>query len=328
MDLIKEVSFNREDNKELARLVDEYYKLTKNDKNDFYHVIYIDYDTGPCFLIKWRFFQPFKIPRVDFKQSLESLESTSFDELCFLLSTYATERKTILNELISIEDLPEDVKKIVAPTKGYLIFKDQGFEYYKLLTGADNAAAWRWVDDIQAYKKSTQNTFPNLTIKDKPFADFFTPREYGPRFKNRPSRAAYELFKYLNPDKQVLDGLVHIRHFEVDNNEKEPLHELLPVRFMIDAEDNFRLGVHLTNVTLDLDEYVEFGLHSDYCSNPKLLPMGCHIQHISKEEFIVDGDIIERDVDGADFVSFPFHAKIKGELPKGIEKKISVFKLF
>ena len=203
---IKETLFNKRENRYYAKLIDAFYNYTKEESIEFYHVIYLETETFffPEFVsVVCSSKDELSIPAVDFNQRLDLIENYNFDEVCFLLGTYF--RFPFIpdsNDEVILNDLPKSVLKIVEPTKGYLLFKEQAEELYTLAT-KDSSRAIDWVEDWNKKKPSALKEIENLKIEDWSLTNIFKlfiKDEMGPFFMNKPAKETYMLLKELNPD--------------------------------------------------------------------------------------------------------------------------------
>ena len=202
IDLIKEVCFEASSLPTLMTALLKYRPTLEKDiqKKPFiktcFHVVYLDLPSGPKIVYSRGFNRPLEIPRTDFKTRLENLPQITFDEVCFLLATYGDDDTPHFNDNVDWTVIPEELKKCLLPTRGYLVFDEQGADLYRQCFGNDNQAAFEWVEQVRKFRKEAWPTFLSMVTAKMPKHDLkklFLHPEYAPYFKSKPVYETHDI---------------------------------------------------------------------------------------------------------------------------------------
>ena len=338
---IKETIFSKKDYPYYAKLIDTFYDHKEDQCIEYYHTIYIN--TGSFFMPKFISVvcsakNELAMPVVDFDKRLDLISNYSFDEVCFLLGTYFRFPFIVeKNKESVLKELPESVLKIVESSKGYLLFKEQAEELYKLATN-DHFKAINWVEEWNKKKPRAEIEIENLKIEDWPLSNIFklfVNAEMGPFFMEKPVKETYKLLKELNPDYDddiTIKGFYSCRYHgnEMTDDEsfdfeckKESYSEIIS-----NKRGDYRLCFSLKYEDLKIYENIEIGLNYEYVSSNLIKFHTKDIIHVSKDLFIVCIDIFRFSPINSGHDSFTIYAKFDSELPDRINLKNKVYKVF
>lgn len=338
---IKETLFKRRENRYYAKLIDSFYKHTIEQGIEFYHVIYLETETFffPKFVsVVCSSKDELSIPTVDFNQRLDLIEEYNFDEVCFLLGTYfrfpfipAPNDQAILNEL------PKSVLKIIEPTKGYLLFKEQAEELYTLATN-DSSQAMYWVEDWNKKKPGALKEIENLKIEDWSLTNIFKlfiKDEMGSFFMNKPAKETYMLLKELNPEYYediTLNGSYscrfHGNEMEDDNITDSDRVKEWDATIILNKRGEYKLALYLDYPNLKFSETIEIGLNYDYVSNRLIRFYTIDIVHVSESMFLLCVDFYKYSPINSGHDCFTIYAKFETVLPEEIIQNKKIYKVF
>lgn len=234
-----------------------------------------------------------KIPPLDFESRLKGLQNLSEDEVCFLLGTYGRFQSMLsVNSKVELETLSDEIRKIISPTKGYLLFKEQGMEFYSHLKKANSGQAYRWVKNWNKKKGKvrTRHLFKGPSEKEVNLFDFFPQDEMGDFFMNRPTSETYFLLNQLHEDykdQTVAEGKFKAEYlgdlFYEAPREKEVVEGTAQ---LIETKNGWlRLKLFVEFPKLGVRETWEFGLNYQYKSYPWLDYIELEITELGEQEY-------------------------------------------
>lgn len=343
IDLIKEICFRSDEQPELMASLLSYkpsLKLPRETpfKKDHFHVVYLDSVNGPRIIFQRGADRHLQTPKIDFKTRLLQLDELNFDEVCFLIATYGHEDKVQSNTRVTWDTIPEKLRNIVLPTKGYLIFEEQGIELYRSLCEDNNQAAFDWLDQIKTYKKEGWRQFLKMTsdtLSTDDFKNLFIYPDYAPSFRSKPVNETYDILNLISEDYQIVEEhetWVHLRqdgfYSEEDQNELVIPDELLKAKLRRDAIGNYRIAFWLKNEVIGIDREIELGLNYDYATLDCIEVLtGCFLKP-NDNQFILDFTATMKLQDGSDFFGLFMKANLNFALPQELEKNKMVYKLY
>lgn len=234
-----------------------------------------------------------KIPTLDFESRLRGLQELSEDEICFLLGTYGRFPSMLsVNPKVELETLSDEIRKIISPTKGYLLFKEQGMEFYSHLKKANSGQAYLWVENWNKKKGKvrTRHLFKGPSEKEVNIYDFFSQDEMGDFFLNSPTSETYFLLNQLHEDykdQTVLEGKFKAEYlgdlFYEEPREKEVVEGTAQ---LIETKNGWlRLKLFVEFPKLGVRETWEFGLNYEYKSYPWLDYIELEITELKEQEY-------------------------------------------
>lgn len=235
------------------------------------------------------------IPTIDFKSRLDALPEISENELLFFLGTYGRfENPLPSNPNVDWGTMLEEVKTIVIPTKGYVLFKEQAMEWYSYFTGANSGQAFRW---MEKWNKKKGNVRENHLFKDSPgnevdLIQFFPVEEMGSFFLNKPLSETYFLLQALHEeywDKTIIEGKFKAEYlgdlFYEEGREKETIEG---IAYLIETNNGLlRLKLFADFPKLGIRETWEFGLNYSYESYPWLDYMELEIIELGDQDYLI-----------------------------------------
>jgi len=338
---IKETLFAKRENRLYSKYIDVFYGHSKEENIEFYHAIYIETETFffPKFVsVVCSSKDELSIPAIDFSKRLDLIEDYNFDEVCFLLGTYF--RFPFIpdsNDEVILNDLPKSVLKIVEPTKGYLLFKEQAEEIYNLATN-DCTRAKDWVADWNKKKPNAQKEIENLKIEDWTLTDIFklfVKDEMGPFFMGKPAKETYILLKELNPEyyeditiKGSYSCRYHGNEMEDDDTINSERIKEGNAKIISNKRGDYKLSLHLDYPNLKFTETIEIGLNYDYVSNRLIRFHTTDIIHVSENIFLLCVDIYRYSPINSGHDCFTIYAKFESTLPEEIIQDKKIYKVF
>lgn len=234
-----------------------------------------------------------EIPELDFATRLKGLSELSEEEVCFLLGTYG--RFPFLlspNPKVDLETVSHEIREIILPTKGYLLFKEQGMEFYSYLKKANSGQSHRWVENWNKKKGKvrTRHLFKGSEEKEVDLFDFFPQEEMGDFFMNRPTSETYFLLNQLHEgykDQFVVEGIFKAEYlgdlFYEEPREKEVIEGAVQ---LIETKNGWlRLSLFVAFPKLGIRETWEFGLNYQYNSYPWLDYIELEITELGQQEY-------------------------------------------
>jgi hypothetical protein len=342
--LIKEECFEASSNPTLMAALLKYRPALEKDiqKKPFiktcFHVVYLDLPSGPKIVYSRGFNRPLEIPQTDFKTRLEKLPQITFDEVCFLLATYGDAETPHFNDKVDWNTVPEKLKKCVLPTRGYLLFEEQGYELYRQCIDADNQAAFKWVEQVKKFSKEAWPTFLSMATSEMPEDDLknlFLNAEIAPYFKTKPTYETYDILSLISENHQIVeeyDTWLHLRQsgFLIKEEQEELFcdDELLKAKLKKDVLGNFRIAFWLKNEIFHIDQEIEIGLNYEYATLNNISDfMGQYIEP-SNHQFIIDLPATIELPDKSDYFSLYIKANFNFALPEELKKNKMVYKLY
>jgi hypothetical protein len=303
-----------------------------------FHVVYLDLPAGPKIVYCRGFNRALQIPKTNFKTRLEKISQINFDEVCFLLATYGDEDTPHFNEKVDWNTVPEKLKKCVLPTRGYLLFEEQGYELYRQCIDADNQAAFKWVEQVKKFSKEAWPTFLSMATNEMSKDDLknlFLNAEIAPYFKTKPTYETYDILSLISENHQIVeeyDTWLHLRQsgFLIKEEQEELFceDELLKAKLKKDMLGNFRIAFWLKNEIFHIDQEIEIGLNYEYATLNNISDfMGQYIEP-SNHQFIIDLPATIELPDKSDYFSLYIKANFNFALPEELKKNKMVYKLY
>ena len=345
IDVVKEICFRADSDKHAALMTALIrYKPSlgkpreKPFTNDYFHVVYLDLPSGPKIVYSRGFNGSLEIPRTDFKTRLENIPQINFDEVCFLLATYGDEDTPHFNDKVDWTTIPKKLKKCLLPTRGYLVFEEQGAELYRQCFGSDNQVAFEWVNQVKKLRKEAWPTFLSMA-KAEMFKDdlknLFLNTEIAPYFKSKPTYETYDILSLISEDYQITEEYetwLHLRqdgfYLQEDQEELFVEDDLLKAKLKKDASGNYRIAFWLKNELFGVDQEIELGLNYTYATHNYISGLaGWYIQP-NEHQFILDFTATIELPDKSDFYSLSFKANFNFALPEEMKKDRMVYKLY
>jgi hypothetical protein len=213
------------------------------------------------------------IPEIDFKSRLELFDKFIDENILFLLGTYGRFEKIVPeNPFLQNQNLPEKILEIINPTKGYLLFKEQGIELYSQIKGINPGEALNWVENWNKKEQTTREKTHIIKVTDGEEVNLnslFVPHEMGCFFLNKPTSETFLLLSELTPSYQ--DRIKTEGYFQVSFNgdlfydevkEKEIINGKAELIETKNGLIRIRLRVEFS--TLKIQEIWEFGLNHKY----------------------------------------------------------------
>lgn len=324
MDSLNEVVFHISEKSALSDFLFRNYRF--NPEINWFHVVY--WELGGEYRIlhlRASSSDDLKIPRMDFNSRLNSLPEISENELSFLLGTYGRFVNPLpCNPKIDYEFLSEEIKKIIFPTKGYLLFKEQAMEFYSHLTGEDAGHSLRWVENWNKRKRKVRENhlFIDAMGKEIDLMSFFPEEEMGDVFLNQPISETYFLLKQLHEDFQdqtSVEGKFKAEYlgdlFYEEDREKETVEG---IAHLIETKNGLvRLKLLADFPKLGIRETWEVGLNYPYKSYPWLDYIGFEIIELGDHDCLIQLNPF-REVLGEDYYDdFYLSILIKSDLILG-----------
>lgn len=204
--VLSEIYLHRSENPLLVEQFEESYKVKNHIRMDYYHFVYIETSSGLHFIYTEGASEPIPKLNTDFSSRLEQLENLSIDELCFLIAMFELDcrikeiNNVIPNPAIVEETIPKGILQLIQPTKGFLIYREQGEASYQLATGCDERSARTWITDARLKKRNVLDEVRNLRIEGYPSTYFnylFPPNGGLSYLIQKPEQQALKLFEYL-----------------------------------------------------------------------------------------------------------------------------------
>jgi hypothetical protein len=303
-----------------------------------FHVVYLDLPAGPKIIYCRGFNRPVEIPKTNFKTRLEKISQINFEEICFLLATYGDEDTPHFNDKIDWDIVPEKLKKCLMPTRGYLVFEEQGAELYRQCINDDNQAAFEWIDQVKSFRKEAWPKFLSMAngeMSEHDLKNLFLNSEIAPYFRPKPSYETYDLLSLISENHQIVEEHEIWMHLRQDGfylkEEQEELFiedELLKAKLKKDVLGNYRIAFWLKNELFDLDQEIELGINYHYATYNYIdVLTGWFIQP-SEDKFIMDFMTTMDLPDKSDFFSLSLKANFDFALPEMFKKDKMVYKLF
>ena len=344
INLIKEVCFEVASQPTLMAALLKYRPALEKDiqKKPFiktcFHVVYLDLPSGPKIVYSRGFNRPLEIPRTDFKTRLENLPQITFDEVCFLLATYGDEDTPHFNDKVDWTAIPEKLKKCLLPTRGYLVFEEQGAELYRQCFGNDNQAAFEWVEQVKKFRKEAWPTFLSMATTEMSKDDLknlFLNTEIAPYFKPKPTYETYDILSLISEDHQIVeeyDTWLHLRQdgFYLKEEQEELFieDELVKAKLKKDLLGNFRIAFWLKNEILEIDREIELGLNYEYATLNTISGLtGWYVEPVNNQ-FILDFIATIDLPDKSDYFSLSIKANFNFALPEELKKNKMIYKLY
>ncbi len=196
----------RTDDPVLVELYEDCFKAEQHQRMQYYHFVFLKTSDGIKFLLAEGSSEP--IPRLqqEFQSRFEDLVNPTIDELCFVIAKYRLDcmieeiNLPIPNPAIDEEIIPESVLELIQPTNGYMIFREQGLEFYRLATGTNEFMAKDWVAYARLKRRAVLDNVHSLTIDGYPstYIDKLFPPNGGlPYLINKPEQEARLLLEFL-----------------------------------------------------------------------------------------------------------------------------------
>jgi hypothetical protein len=262
----------------------------------------------------------------------------NFDEVCFLLATYGDEDTPHFNEKVDWNTVPEKLKKCLLPTRGYLLFEEQGAELYRQCIDTDNQAAFKWVEQVKKFRKEAWPTFLSMATTEMSKDDLknlFLNAEIAPYFKTKPTYETYDILSLISENHQIVeeyDTWLHLRQsgFLIKEEQEELFceDELLKAKLKKDVLGNFRIAFWLKNEIFHIDQEIEIGLNYEYATLNNISDfMGQYIEP-SNHQFIIDLPATIELPDKSDYFSLYIKANFNFALPEELKKNKMVYKLY
>jgi hypothetical protein len=337
----KETLFKRRENRYYAKLIDSFYNHTIEESIEFYHAIYIESESFffPEFIsVVCSSKDELSIPAVDFNKRLDLIEDYNFDEVCFLLGTYFRFPFIVHpNDQAILNYLPKSVLKIVKPTRGYLLFKEQAEELYALAAN-NSSLAMDWVEDWNKKKPCALKEIENLKIEDWPLSNIFKlfiKDDMCPFFMNKPSKETYILLKELNPEyyeditlKGSYSCRFHGNEMQDDDTINSERVKEWDANIISNKRGEYKLSLYLNFPSLKFTETIEIGLNHEYVSNRLIRFHTIDIIHVSESMFLLCVDFYKYSPINSGHDCFTIYAKFESTLPQEIIQNNKIYKVF
>jgi len=343
LDLIKELCFEASENPELLNELNKRPPSLLNPKGGrlnktHFHIVYLELETGTKIIYQNASDRPLKVPKIDFKSRLKNIADVNYDEVCFLITTYGDENIILPNNRTNNDGIPEKLVDIIKPTKGYLIYEEQGIELFRLLYNDDSQEAYDWINDVKKIKNDGWQSFLKMASHTSSLNElknlFITP-EYAPFFRPKPIYETYDVLRLISKDYQIVEEYPSYLHLRQDGfyfkGEQENLFiedELLKTVLKKDVTGNFYLAFWLRNQVFEIDQEIELGLNLEYASLSNISGFtGWYVQP-SEGQFMMDFTATIELPDKSDFYSISMKANFNFPLPEELKVNRMVYKLY
>lgn len=203
---LHEIYIHRTDEPRLANHYEERFQVEQHLRMDYYHFVFLETSSGLHFIHTEGALEPIPKLNIEFSSRLEQLENLAIDELCFLIAMFELDCRikeisiVIPNPEIDEATIPKCILQLIRPTKGYLIYREQGEAFYQLATGCDERNARIWIADARLKKKNVLDEVLNLKIEgfsSTYFNYLFPPNGGLPYLIQKPEQQALKLLEYL-----------------------------------------------------------------------------------------------------------------------------------
>ncbi len=343
IELIKEITFKASGQPELFEALLKYKPSLRNVENNqlkktYFHVIYLDTKSGPKVVFHRGNNMPIAIPKTDFKTRLASLSSINFDEVCFMLATYGDDEIPDINNRIVTGILPKKLEEILKPTRGYLLYDEQGIELYRLLVKDDWQKGSKWLDDVKKLNKDGKKQYLAMKLNGQPFSNFeelFLDPEYAPSFRPKPVNETYDILQLISKDYQIVASYETWMHLRQDGlyladgeNDLFLEDQLIKSTLKLDGLGNYRIAFLLRNEILDFDQEIELGLNYNYGTSNNISGLTGWFIQPNENQFILDFTAIIEVPDKSDYYSISMKANFNFTLPKELKVNKMVYKLY
>ena len=321
MEKLTELVFHKNETSDFSDFLFKNFRF--HEEVQWFHVVYWPFGSEFRILhLRASTKDDLRVPNLDFKSRLKELDELSDSELHFLLGTYGRfEDPLTQNPKVDLAKLPDELRIIVSPTKGYLLFKEQAMEFYSSLTDSNSGMAFRWMEN---WNKKTRKAREKFLFKDSHGNEvniyhFFPEEELGDFFMNSPTSAVYFLLNQLHEDYQdqtIVEGKFNAKFlgelFYEEETEKESIEG---VASLIKTKNGLlRLKLIAEFPKRGIKETWEFGLNYPYKSYPWLDYIGLEIIELGDQYCRIQLNPF-REVLGEDyFDDFYFNILIKSDL--------------
>jgi hypothetical protein len=203
---LHEIYLHRSDDPMLVEHYEESFQVEQHLRMDYYHFVFLETSSGLHFIHTEGASEQIPKLNIEFSFRLEQLENLSIDELCFLIAMFELDCRikeisiVIPNSAIDESTIPKSILQLIQPTKGYLIYREQGEAFFQLATGCDERIARIWIADARLKKKNVLDEVRNLKIEGFPstYFDYLFPPNGGlPYLIQKPEQQALKLLEYL-----------------------------------------------------------------------------------------------------------------------------------
>ncbi|WP_460318992.1 hypothetical protein [Algoriphagus taiwanensis] len=203
--------------------------------------------------------------------------------------------ENILSENTAVQNqkLPEKILKIIKPTKGYLLFKEQGMELYSEITGANSGEAYKWVENWNKKEQMTrlQHILRSADGIEIDLFSLFVKEEMGSFFLNKPISESFILLRELNPsyqDKFKTEGIFLARfHGDLVDEIKEK-ESIQSKAELIETNNGLvRLRLKVEFKKLKIRESWEFGLNFQFQNYPWVDYVGLEVIELDESDYLI-----------------------------------------
>lgn len=210
---LHEIYLHRSDDPILVEHYEKSFQVEQQLRMNYYHFVFLETSTGFHFIHIEGASEPITKLNIEFSSRLEQLENLSIDELCFLIAMFELDcrikeiNNVIPNPAIVEETIPKSILQLIQPTKGYLIYREQGEVFFQLATGCDEGRARIWIADARLKKRNVLDEVRNLSIEGYPSTYFnylFPPNGGLPFLIQKPEPQALILLEYLQQKSHII----------------------------------------------------------------------------------------------------------------------------
>lgn len=203
---LQEIYIHRSDDLKLVEHYEKNFQIEQNLVMPYYHFVYYETGSGVQFISTEGSSEPITVLRKGFQSRLDELHQASIDELSFMITAFKLDCMIeevdlkIPNPATKGENIPDSILELIQQTYGYLIYREQGVNFYQLSTGCDELKASEWLAGARLKKREILDHVQNLRIEgySSNYIDKLFPPNGGlPYLLKKPLHEAHILFQYI-----------------------------------------------------------------------------------------------------------------------------------